>query len=71
MSKNLDDLPTNQIDYVSASHNGSQILPSITKDYLSELDFPDHDYELLVFLNFFTNTVSLPGEALGHTSVIQ
>ena len=69
--KILDDFSNNQIDHISISQNGSQVPPLITKDHLSNLDIPDHDRDLLTLLNFFSEMLSLPGEALGHTSVIQ
>ena len=43
----------------------------ITEKHLSDLDFPQTEQDLLVLLNSYRNAVSLPDEALGHTSVIQ
>ena len=45
--------------------------PLITEKHPSDLDFPEYQYNLLALLNSFRNGVSLPDEALVHTSVIR
>ena len=45
--------------------------PTITNKHLSDLDFPEHETDLLALLNHFRNAVSLPGEVLGHTQVLK
>ena len=45
--------------------------PSICDQHVGDVDFPERKHELLSLLNHFRQCVSLPGEPLGHTDVIQ
>ena len=67
--KELDDFPCLHMSVTDKSAQSS--LPLITKEHITRLDFPEFECELLALLNSFRNVTSLPGEALGHTSIIK
>ena len=45
--------------------------PPICDQHVESVDFPERKHELLSLLNHFRQCVSLPGEPLGHTDVLQ
>ena len=68
----LDSSPCHTIhssDHTSPDHDSAP--QPLLDHHIGHVDFPEKKQDLLALLNSFRQCVSLPGEPLGHTSIIQ